>query len=307
MTMRHNANAAVFLDRDGTIIEDRGHLREPSGVFFFPDTFEALQKLQRHLLLFIVTNQPGVAKGLITRNDVDRVNAHVIAALAEQGVEIRDFYVCPHGRLKQCPCMKPKPYFLREAAERYGVDLSVSFTVGDHPHDVQLAGNAGASGIYVLTGHGLKHLDDVPRDTQIASGIGEAAEMILSRHTAGARRRRPKPMQKPFLLNLMVAHDLWWRPDLGDAPRNAEHVARVLREAGIEVYEVSGGWLECEPRPAGIREALTGRPAPADWAAQFDCPPERQGRVLRLLAAKAIPVCDCEGLVLEKDTLAAGE
>jgi hypothetical protein len=105
----------------------------------------------------------------------------------------------------------------------------------------------------------------------------------------------------------MVAHDLWWRPDLGLAPRNAEHVAKVLREAGIEVYKISGGWLECEPRPAGIREALTGRLAPPDWAAQFDCPPERQGSVLRLLAAKAIPVCDCEALALEKDTQAAGE
>jgi len=305
--MSRNANAAVFLDRDGTIIEDRGHLRAPEEVVFFPGTFEALQKLQRHLLLFIVTNQPGVAEGLITRNDVDRVNAHVIAALAEQGVEIRDLYVCPHGRSEQCRCIKPKPYFLREAAERYGIDLSVSFTVGDHPHDVQLARNAGARGIYVLTGHGLKHLDDLPHETQIASGIAEAAEMILLRRAGAAGRRRPKPMQKPFLLNLMVAHDLWWRPDLGDAPRNAEHVARVLREAGIEVYEVSGGWLECEPRPAGIREALTGRPAPAAWAAQFDCPPERQGSVLRFLAAKAIPVCDCEALVLERDTQAAGE
>ncbi len=304
--MSRHANAAVFLDRDGTIVEDRGHLRDPDEVVFFPDTFEALQKLQKHLLLFVVTNQPGVAEGLITRSDVDRVNAHVIGVLAEQGVEIRDIYVCPHGRSEQCLCMKPKPYFLREAAERYGIDLSVSFTVGDHPHDVQLAANAGAAGIYVLTGHGVKHLHELPDDTQIAYGIGHAAEMILSSRTT-SRRRRPRTMQKPFLLNLMVAQDLWWRPDLGDAPRNAEHVARVLREAGIEVYEVSSGWLECEPRPAAIHEALTGRPAPAGWAAQFDCPPERQGSVLRLLAAKAIPVGDCEVFAIERGMQTAAE
>ena len=295
--MSRNVNAAVFLDRDGTIIEDRGHLRRPEQVVFFPETFESLQKLQKHFLLFIVTNQPGVAEGLISRSDVDRVNACVVAELAERGVEIRDLYVCPHSRSERCPCIKPRPYFLRKAAERYRIDLSASFTVGDHPHDVQLAGSAGAHGIYVLTGHGLKHLSQVPDETQIASGIAEATEIILSSRTAAARRRRPRPMPKPFLLNLMVAHELWWRPDLGGEPRDAEQVARVLREAGIEVYDVSGGWLECEPRPAAIREALTGRPAPADWAAQFDCPPERQGSVLRLLAAKAIPVYDREALV----------
>lgn len=300
--MSRSANAAVFLDRDGTIIEDRGHLRDPSDVVFFPETFGALRKLHEHFLLFIVTNQVGVAEGVITRKDVDRVNAHVITSLANEGVEIRSIYVCPHRRSEQCRCIKPKPYFLKEAAAQYGIDLSVSFTVGDHPHDVQLAMNAGAQGIYVLTGHGRKHLDELPHDTPIASDIAEAAEIISSHCTTPAQRRRRKPVQKSFLLNLMLAQDLWWRPDLGLAPRDTEHVARVLRDAGIEIYEVSGGWLECEPRPAAIREALTGRPAPADWAAQFDCPPERQGSVLRLLAAKAIPVCDVESLPVENGT-----
>jgi histidinol-phosphate phosphatase family protein len=305
--MNNTGQGAVFLDRDGTIIEDRGHLRKPSEVAFLPESFKALQELQKHFLLFIVTNQPGVAEGVITRKNVNSVNTHVITTLAGAGIKICRVYVCPHRRSDKCRCIKPKPYFLERAAERYGVDLSASFTVGDHPHDVQLARNAGARGVYVLTGHGRKHLNELPQDTQIASGIAEAAETIVSRRTAMVRKRRPKPMRKPFLLNLMVAHDLWWRTDLGLAPRDAEHVAKVLREAGIEVYKVSGGWLECEPRPAGVREALTGRLAPPDWAAQFDCPPERQGSVLRLLAAKAIPVCDCETLALEKDTQAAGE
>lgn len=305
--MNNTGQGAIFLDRDGTIIEDRGHLRNHSGVVFFPDTFKALQQLHRHFLLFIVTNQPGVAEGVITRDDVDCVNAHIRAAIADHGVEIRDLYVCPHRRSEQCACIKPKPYFLKRAAERYGVDLSVSFTVGDHPHDVQLARNAGARGIYVLTGHGPKHLNELPQDTEIVSGIGQAAETILSGRPATGPRRRPKPMQKPFLLNLMVAHDLWWRPDLGLAPRDTEHVANVLREAGIDVYKVSGGWLECAPRPVGILEALTGRLAPPDWAAQFDCPPEQRGSVLRLLAAKAIPICGCEAVALEKDTQAVGE
>ena len=114
--MRHNANAAVFLDRDGTIIEDRGHLRDPSDIVFFPETFEALRKLHDYFLLFIVTNQVGVAEGIITLGDVDRINDCIVAALGERGVVVTDVYACPHRRSDNCPCIKPKPYFLKKAA-----------------------------------------------------------------------------------------------------------------------------------------------------------------------------------------------
>lgn len=301
-TMNHNTNAAVFLDRDGTIIEDCGHLRDPSDVVFFPETFKALRKLRDYFLLFIVTNQPGIAKGVITRNDVNRVNAHVITTLAEARVEICDVYVCPHRRSEECQCIKPKPYFLREAVERYGIDLSASFTVGDHPHDVQLAKNAGARGVYVLTGHGWKHLDELPEDTEIASGMAEAAETIMSHHTVAMRGQTCKQIETEFVLDLTIAQDLWWRRDLGHAPRDTKHVAEVLREAGIKVHHVSGGWLECEPRPVGIFEALTGKLAPADWVEQSNCPPEQSGRVLMILADKGIPVFDLDNPSLEKES-----
>jgi histidinol-phosphate phosphatase family protein len=299
--MNNSRKAAVFLDRDGTIIEDRGHLWEPSGVVFLPETFEALQELQEHFLLFVVTNQSGIAKGVITRNNVDCVNAHVITTLAEAGVEICDLYVCPHSRSEKCQCIKPKPYFLRKAAERYGIDLNASFTVGDHPHDVQLAWNAGARGIYVLTGHGWKHLDELPEDAETASGMAEAAEMIMSHHTGMMRGQRPEQIDTQFVLNLAVAHELWRRPDLGCAPRDAKHVAEVLRDAGIEVYLVAGGWLECEPCPVGIYEALSGRLPPPDWARRFNCPSESEGRVLGLLAKRGIPVCNPLISPLEKN------
>lgn len=305
--MSNNRKAAVFLDRDGTIIEDRGHVRSLSDVVFFPETFDALRELQKHFLLFIVTNQPGIAKGIITRNDVNCVNTHVITKFAEAGIKICDLYVCPHRRSDKCRCIKPESYFLRKAAKIYGLDLSRSFTIGDHPHDIQLARNVGAMGIYVLTGHGWKHFDELPEDTEMASGMAEAAEMIMSHHTAPKGGQRPKQMKAKFVLDLMVAHGLWWRPDLGHTPRDAKHVAEVLREAGIKVHRVSGGWLECEPRPVGICEALSGRLSPSDWATQFNCPPEQHGCVLRLLAEKGIPVCDFELSLLEENLQRAGE
>ncbi len=170
---------AVFLDRDGTLIEDRGHLSEASEVAFYLDAIEALQRLQEHFLLFLVTNQSGVARGLITMESVNRVNARVISYLAEHDVTITDVYVCPHQRSDACSCIKPNPHFLHKAAAEHGVDLRRSFTVGDHPHDVELARAVGARGVYVRTGHGEKHLSELSGDAIAVAGIGEAADRIL--------------------------------------------------------------------------------------------------------------------------------
>jgi len=280
--MCSNKNAAIFLDRDGTLIEDVGHLKDPSDVVFFPGTFKALQKMQKHFLLFIVTNQPGIAEGVISRKDVNRLNIHLINTLAKAGIEITEVYVCPHSRLDNCVCIKPRPYFVKKAAKDYDIDLQRSFVVGDHPHDIKLARNVRARGIYVLTGHGRKHLLELPDDTKVVTGIIQAAEKITSSCQIETKK-------SGFILNLGVACDLWQRVDLGPEPKHACEVARVLREVGIKVYKVAGGWLECEPRPVGIWEALTGRLAPADWVTQFNCPPEQTGRVLKVLADKDIP------------------
>ena len=170
---------AVFLDRDGTLIEERGHLADPSEVVFYPDAVEALRRLQEHFLLFLVTNQPWVARGILTLEDVNRVNARVVSHLATHGVTITAVYVCPHERSDGCSCIKPNPYFLHKAAAEHGVDLRRSFTVGDHPHDVEFARSVGARGIYVRTGHGSKHLGELRADEIVVAGIGEAADWIL--------------------------------------------------------------------------------------------------------------------------------
>jgi len=171
---------AVFLDRDGTLVEDRGVLAEPADLVFYPDTPAALKRLQDRFLLFLVTHQPWVARGMITLDQVSRVNAWITSCLAEHGVVITAVYVCPHDHKEGCHCIKPRPYFLHKAAKDYGVDLERSFTVGDHPHDVEFARSVGARGVYVRTGHGEKHLAEMAPDDVITSGIAEAADWILS-------------------------------------------------------------------------------------------------------------------------------
>ncbi|MBM4043710.1 MAG: HAD family hydrolase [Planctomycetes bacterium] len=179
------ARPAVFLDRDGTLMEDRGHIRSPSEVIFFPDSPAALQRLGKQFLLFIVTNQPGVAEGVVTMEEVERVHAHVVAQLAQWGIHIHEVYVCPHRRSENCGCIKPRPYFLLKAAESYGLDLSRSFVVGDHPHDMDFAHSVGASGVYVLTGHGAKHRSELADPTLVVPGIRQAADWILT-HSSGS-------------------------------------------------------------------------------------------------------------------------
>jgi len=171
---------AVFLDRDGTLIEDRGNLRRESDVVFFSGTVDALRRLNRRFKLFIVTHQGGIAEGEITPEEVETVNGYVVSCLAAYDIEIAEVYVCPHSRDDNCRCIKPNPYFLKEAAHSHDLDLGSSYTVGDHPHDVELATQAGACGMYVLTGHGTKHRHDVPADTVVAEDIEAVADRILN-------------------------------------------------------------------------------------------------------------------------------
>lgn len=171
---------AIFWDRDGTLIEDRGHLSDLGDVVLFPGTINALRRLQDDFQFFIVTNQSGVADGTISANDVERINAHVVSRLADAGLTISAVYVCPHRREDGCVCIKPNPYFLHKAAEDFRVSLRDSFVVGDHPHDVELAERAGGQGVYVCTGHGMKHLDELQGRHVVVADIEAAADWILS-------------------------------------------------------------------------------------------------------------------------------
>lgn len=171
---------AVFLDRDGTLIEDNGALRSAAQVVFYAETVSSLQKLQTRFRLFIVTNQAGVAKGELTIKEASAVNDWIVQWLLTRGVRIADVFCCPHRREDNCVCIKPKPHFLIHAAQRYGLDLRRSFVIGDHPHDVECARNGGATGVYVLTGHGSKHQTELRGDEVVTANLAEAADWVMT-------------------------------------------------------------------------------------------------------------------------------
>ncbi len=172
---------AVFLDRDGTIIEDVGYLKNTSDINFYSDVYTALLLFQKSYKLFIVTNQAGVAKGVTSLDEVKAVNKAIEDRFIKEGIVITETYVCPHSKDDNCNCRKPKPFFLKEAARKYNIDLSKSFMVGDHPSDVYCAENAGATGIYLFTGHGSKHLHEFEKKPICRPGILDAAKFIDNR------------------------------------------------------------------------------------------------------------------------------
>jgi L-threonylcarbamoyladenylate synthase len=174
---------AIFLDRDGTLIEDRGYLRSPAEVVFHEDTFSALEKLKDHFLLFIITNQSGIGLGIVTPEEVEEVNRSIVSRLAHAGVTISAVYTCPHTREQGCDCYKPKPFFLETAARHFRIDLSRSFAVGDHPHDAEMGRDLGVEGVFLLTGHGQKHLHEVKDRGRVfvAGNLDEAVTWILRR------------------------------------------------------------------------------------------------------------------------------
>jgi D-glycero-D-manno-heptose 1,7-bisphosphate phosphatase len=170
---------AVFLDRDGTLIDDVGYIKQSSEVCFYPFTLEALSMLQEHFLLFIITNQSGIAKEIITEKEVSDVNKYIIKRLKEQDIVIYDTFCCPHKTEDNCECKKPKTLFIDKAYHLYNIDLSRSFIIGDHPSDVQCGLNAGITPIYLLTGHGQKHQNEINKEIVVCSNLLEASKHII--------------------------------------------------------------------------------------------------------------------------------
>lgn len=137
-------DAAIFLDRDGTLIEDVGYLSECHQVKLLPGAAEAVQAFNRGgWTVIIVTNQSGVARGMFDEARIHEVQAHVQQVLNRNGAFIDAYYFCPHGPDAGCACRKPRPGMLLQAAREHGIDLARSWMIGDKPSDVEAGRAAG--------------------------------------------------------------------------------------------------------------------------------------------------------------------
>jgi len=149
--------SALFVDRDGTLIEERHHLSEPDAVSLLPGVPAALRavRAQGHPVV-VISNQAGVARGLFPESRVHEVMARLRRLLRAEGVELDAVRFCPHAPDAGCDCRKPRGRLLRDAAEDLRLSLRDSIMVGDRWIDVDAGRDAGATGVLVRTGYGAE-------------------------------------------------------------------------------------------------------------------------------------------------------
>jgi D-glycero-D-manno-heptose 1,7-bisphosphate phosphatase len=176
--------AAVFLDRDGVIIENRpDHVKTWSEVRFLEGSPAAIRRLAAApLAVVIVSNQAVVGRGLLDEKMAWQLQRQLVAEIVAGGGRIDASYLCPHHPQAGCACRKPAPGMLLQAARDLRIDLRRSWLVGDAVSDLQAARAAGARGILVRTGRGAEqeNLLSGPNEWPVVADLAAAVETILS-------------------------------------------------------------------------------------------------------------------------------
>ena len=174
---------AVFLDRDGTLNEDSMYPHKIEHFRLLPGVVEGLKKLKKDYIFIIITNQSGIGRGIFKEEDFYTFNNHLVEELKKHGIEIKKTYHCPHKPDEICDCRKPNITSIKKAEKEFDIELKRSWMLGDHPADIELGKNAGTRTIFMLTGHGKDHVEDIKKDRLnpdfIANDFEEAAEFIL--------------------------------------------------------------------------------------------------------------------------------
>lgn len=182
---------AVFLDRDGTINEEVGYIRDLAQIKLIPRSAEAIRRLnERGIPVILVTNQSGPARGFYPETWVQTLNGHVNGLLQAEGAHMDALYYCPHlpeGIVPEysgpCRCRKPEPGMLLDAAEQHGLDLANSYMIGDKSTDVEVGQNAGCRTVLLRSGFGERILAGEYQwqctPTHVANDLMDAVTWLL--------------------------------------------------------------------------------------------------------------------------------
>lgn len=176
----------VFLDRDGTINVEKSYLHKWEDFEFEKNVIEGLKAIKKLGFEFVVvTNQSGIGRGYYTEDDLIKLNNSMTEELKKHGIDILECYYCPHHLEKgigiykaECECRKPNPGMLKEAMQKYDIDIKNSFMVGDKGSDLEAGKNAGVQSILVRTGYGEQIVDKYKEKYPVAEDLLEVAEII---------------------------------------------------------------------------------------------------------------------------------
>jgi len=184
---------AIFIDRDGTINEQMGYINHLSRFNILPGVPEAIKLLnENNYLVIVVTNQSGIARGYFPVSLVEEIHAYMRNTLKKEGAEIDAIFFCPHyprSRLKEyaieCDCRKPNTGMIRQALDKFDIDLTQSYMIGDHYTDLEFAHNGNLKSIMVKTGYGLGEVDYIlpnfpHKPVYVAEDLLEAVKWIMN-------------------------------------------------------------------------------------------------------------------------------
>lgn len=177
---------AVFIDRDGTLNDDKGYIASPDQLTLFPGVGQAVSQLnQAGMPAVLVTNQSGLARGLFSWDDLEKIHLRLCEGLHADGGVLDGLYVCPHHPDDNCHCRKPRRGLIDQASRDLGLEPRCSYVVGDKSIDMELAYNIGAVGVLVLTGPESQKARQWVTDNQmrvgfVAENFVEAVNWILT-------------------------------------------------------------------------------------------------------------------------------
>ena len=177
--------AAVFLDRDGTLNVEKGYLYRFEDWEWICGAVEAIRRINAlGYLAIVVTNQAGIARGYYQEDDVQNLHQQVSTLLAGENAHIDAYYYCPHhpqfGILRDCACRKPKVGMLIQAQQDLDINLTDSWIIGDKVSDIEAGRQAGVSSILVMTGYGVEESKKAPTGTFCVPDILAAVRRIES-------------------------------------------------------------------------------------------------------------------------------
>lgn len=196
--MATEPRAAVFLDRDGTINQEVGYIRDLADMALIPGSAEAIARLNaRGIPVVLVSNQSGAARGYYAQGWIDQLHERLQALLAEQGARLDAIYYCPHlpegvvpELARDCECRKPAPGMLQQAAREHGLALDGSTMIGDKSVDVDVARRAGCRAVLLRTGYGERVLagtyQHAVQPDYVAADLADAVGWLLAERPARA-------------------------------------------------------------------------------------------------------------------------